>query len=108
MESDIFILNGKVYEYGYTRNNLHIDDSHEIGKRQFRSALCAIEERHPELYVWRRSEGSLRREWATHNLCYQMGYKRERTKDVDLNYPQKWYVTLAYAVVGTLALLIIK
>lgn len=108
MESDIFILNGKVYEYGYTPNNLHINDSCEIQKRKFKSALDSIEARHPELLIWQRSTFSLCREWAVHNLLFNLGIKKERTKDVDLNFPQKWYICIGYAILGSIALIFIK
>lgn len=33
---------------------------------------------------------------------------RSRTKDVDLNYPQRWYVKAAYSIFGTLVYPFIK
>lgn len=94
--------------YSITNNNLHIFDSYATPKAMFRRELEFARRAHYKSDVWKRSINSMRREWATHNLCYAIGYKRERTKDVDLNYPQKWYVKLAYAVIGTLALIVIK
>lgn len=39
--------------------------------------------------VLERSNFSLLLEWASHNLLYDLHIARERTKDVDLEYPQK-------------------
>ena len=45
-----------------------------------------------------RSNNSLIREWVTHNNLYRLGLYKDRVKDVDLNYPQKWYIKILYAV----------
>lgn len=91
-----------------TKNNLHIPDSWIYSKHNFRDILKAIREEHPDSDVWERSDGSLCREWATHNLLYALGIARERTKDVDLNYPQKWYVRIGYGICGAIAIVFIK
>lgn len=39
--------------------------------------------------VFKRNNTSLIFEWATHNLLYNLHIAKERTKDVDLEYPQK-------------------
>lgn len=48
------------------------------------------------------------REIATHTLMYNLNIKRDKTKDCDLNYEPKWYENLAYGVIGTIALWVIK
>ena len=83
-------------------------DSYLVQKSGFQEELARIRLDRPSCRLWERSEGSLRREWAAHNLAYSLGIKRDKTKDCDLNYEQKWYVKLMYGVVGTIALLIIK
>ena len=45
-----------------------------------------------------RSNNSLIREWITHNNLYRLGLHKDGVKDVDLNYPQKWYIKILYAV----------
>lgn len=94
--------------YEITQHNLHICDSHLVAKREMIPSLQDIRTAHPDSEVWRRTDRSLRREWATHNLLYALGIARQRTKDVDLNYPQKWYVRMAYGICGALALIFIK
>lgn len=47
-------------------------------------------------------------EWATHNFCYKINFERNRTKDVDLNYPQEKKVNILYNIVGVLVWLFVK
>ena len=77
-------------------------------KGTFREELEGVREQSPSLPLWNRSEGSLVREWAAHNLAYDLGYRRDKTGSVDLNYELKWYKNLAYSVVGTIAKWVIK
>lgn len=108
MNCDSIIIDGRLYNYDYTSDNLHIDDSSTVSKRFFRQALSWMQQQHPSLNVWRRSMASLVREWATHNLLHGLGIAPQRTGAVDLNYPQKWYVRLAYDICGPIALIFIK
>lgn len=82
-------------------------NSVEVPKANFEAELIYLRELYSEHPVWKRTMKSLRREWAAHNLAYNLGIRREKTKDVDLDYPQKWYMKLLYAVVGTIALWVI-
>jgi len=83
-------------------------DSYLVPKARFSYELGRIRNLHPTCRLWHRSENSIKREWASHNLAYSLNIKRERTADCDLNYEQKWYVRLAYWIVGNVALLVIK
>ena len=83
-------------------------DSYLVPKSKFSRELSAIRNLHPTCPLWNRSDGSIKREWAAHNLAYKLGIKRDKTKDVDLEYEQKWYVRLAYWIAGNIAMLIIK
>lgn len=106
LNCDTIIVDGVLHEYTYTENNVHIEDSCTVGKKDMEGALLAIQIAHPELAVWQRSIKSLKREWATHNLCYMLGLWRSRTKDVDLNQPNRW--EWLYNITGAVALLIVK
>ena len=55
-----------------------------------------------------RTPFSIKTEWATHNALYALGIRREQTKDLDLNYPQKVWERLAYPFVGCIVWLFIK
>ena len=96
-------------KYEIHDGDLKIFDSYAVSKVLFREVLEGIRAKNPDLPLWsHRSMASIRHEWATHVLLYAIGYKRERTADVDINFTHKWYVELAYWVVGTIALAVIK
>jgi len=52
-----------------------------------------------------RSTRSLLREWAAHKLFYQLHILRSHTESVDLDYPQRLSVRIAYRIVGGIALI---
>jgi hypothetical protein len=83
-------------------------DSYLVSKSDFDYELAKMMNLHPTRLLWMRSERSLIREWASHNLAYNLGIKREKTKDCDLNFEQPWYTRLMYTIVGTIALWLIK
>ena len=87
--------------------NLHLVDSYQVSKHKFQSTLNSIHALHPKSEVWERSMFSLRMEWGFHNFLYMIGYKRERTKDADLDYPcdkPEWI----YELLGMLVWIFIK
>jgi len=103
-----FVLNGRVYHYAIDNGNLHIVESHTISKRDFAVVFDLLRRWHPNCQAWKRRDASLRREWATHNLCYDLHFRRDLTADVDLNYPVTFWVKVGYGIVGTIALILIK
>lgn len=96
-------------EYTVSTNNIHIIDSYKTSKHDFNTELKKIQDADGDktIVFEHRSYKSLRREWACHNLAYNCHILRSHAKDVDLNYPQKWYVALFYNIVGRIALLLI-
>lgn len=89
---------------------IHINDSYRISKSLMETKLERYKtEGTPseQAVLANRSMDSLKREWATHNLCYKLGLWRSRTKDVDLQFPLPWYERLTYNTIGFLSLLII-
>ena len=94
--------------YRILGDRVKLIDSYLIPKAKMSRELGMIRNLHPTCRLWHRSEGSIKREWAAHTLAYNLGIKREKTADCDLNYEQKWYNKLAYGVVGTIALWVIK
>lgn len=88
--------------YTITKNNLHLVDSYKVSKQYFSREFARIKGIHPNSDVWLRSYRSMELEWATHNALYALHLFRSRTKDMDINCPQKWYAKVAYAVVGTI------
>lgn len=84
-------------------HNIKIKDGWIYGKESFDGILNWIRELYPEnLVLENRKNKSLKREWACHNFLYDMGIARERTQDVDLDWPQPWYMTLLYNIGGFL------
>lgn len=92
--------------YTLTENNLHIEDSWQVSKRVMDSHLNLFKQRHPDSGVWQRSMFSLKMEWAVHNALYALGLFRNHTKDVDLNYPNKW--EWLYKIIGVLVWLFVR
>ena len=86
-----------------THNNVHIEDSYQYGKNGFQPLLEWIKKMYPQCVVFEnRTMKSLCHEWAVHNFLYSLGLFRSHTKDVDLNWPIKKIVELAYNIIGTL------
>lgn len=82
-------------------NNIHIVDSYTIKMREtMRYVLDDLKTYLRQNYIVspfdHRSIKSMVNEWVAHNNLYKLGYKRERTGSVDLNYPQKWYMPILY------------
>jgi hypothetical protein len=95
-------------KYKVFPDRLKLIESHLVPKAKMGKELRSIRNLHPTCPVWGRSERSLLREWAAHNLAYAIGIRRGKTADCDLNYEPKWYENLIYGVVGTIALWMIK
>lgn len=82
---------GRSFRYTCTVTNCHIKNSSAVPKRQFTEALWGL--RYREVWcqaLWLRSLKSLEAEWGVHNVLYRLGLFRSHTKDLDLNYPQRW------------------
>lgn len=94
--------------YTVTQYNVHIPDSFEVSKWCFEDVLCRIRGHYPDSEVWKRSMRSLCAEWACHNALYGLGIARSRTKDVDLDYHPKWYMSALYWFLGAVVWPFIK
>lgn len=95
-------------KYRILGDRVKLLDSYAVSKKKFSKELNAIRNLHPACLLWNRSESSLRREWASHNLAYMLNIRRDKTTDCDLNYELAWYNRLVYFIVGSIALLVIK
>ena len=86
-------------EYTIDDNNIHIVDSHKISKFCFRGILYSLRDANQNSNVWKRCLTSLCCEWTCHNFLYMIGFQRDRTGSVDLDYPcdhQEWmYIVIA-------------
>ena len=83
-------------------NNIHIEDSYTVvNPVDMRIVLNDIKN-----YINNnldidtpfnhRTIKSTMHEWITHNNCYKLSLWPDRTKSVDINFPQKWYIRLLY------------
>lgn len=95
-------------KYKIYADRVKLFDSYLVPKAKFSRELGSIRNLHPSCRLWKRSDRNIIREWASHNLAYNLGILRNKTADCDLNYELKWYSKLAFFVVGTIALLIVK
>jgi len=102
--------------YTITRHNLHILDSYKVCRFKMRSILKGIRAQNRkrpknlQSLVFDRSLFSLKMEWIAHNALYFIGYKRDHTKDVDLDNPcdrPEWQYELAGIGVTIAELLVV-
>lgn len=98
-----------------TTNNINIKDSYQIKKKCFHNFYNYVKYIEPKCEVIiKRKYASLDFEWVTHNAIYyiakffKINKLVDRVKDVDLNYPQKWYVNWAYNILGVICWIFIK
>lgn len=49
-----------------------------------------------------RGREPLVREWCAHNLLYNLHIARKHTRDVDFEYPQKWYISVVWYLLSLL------
>lgn len=98
----------KDFKYNVYESDLKLVNSYSVSKVFFTGILEQLKYELPNHAIWGRSFASLRREWATHNLAYALNICRSKTADCDLDVNQKWYTRLTYAIIGTLALVVIK
>lgn len=76
-----------LFDYTITDTNLHIRESHSVGKFQMMQVLRQAKQSMPQSSVWKRCMASLYLEWICHNFLYMIRYKRSRTRDCDLDNP---------------------
>lgn len=89
-------------------SRIKLYDSAFVAKSDFEKELEDVKRQTPGHPTWERTMKSLRREWAAHNLAYALGIRRSKTKDVDLEYPQKFFAKIFYAIAGLLSMLFIR
>ena len=87
-------------QYKVTPTNIQLKSSFEVRKADFERELLEMREKHPESQVWNRSIDSLKHEWAAHNAFHALGILRSQTAHTDLNWPQPWFIRVAYDLIG--------
>lgn len=95
-------------KYKIYGSRIKLIDSYLVNKSNFQKELDKIRNLHPSCRIWKRSDANIKREWAAHVLAYNLGIRRDKTEDTDLDYEPKWWMSLFYFIVGSIALIIIK
>lgn len=85
-----------------TENNLHIRSSYLIRERDIMLYQIHYMRKQGKCKALERSDKSLVNEWRAHNLLYDLHLFRSHTRDVDLDWPAKWYTEVIYAVLSFL------
>lgn len=86
--------------YKVTSSGVKLIDSYTVPRWRMGRELLNIRAYTPTCPLWGRSDKSIIREWCVHNALYALGIARERTKDVDLDYNPKWYMSALYWFLG--------
>lgn len=85
--------------------NIQIINSYKlVGKKKIATAIKKISswEEFSRILVsgYKRSLGSLRTEWAAHNLLYSWNYKIIQTKDVNLDNNESFWRRVVYRILS--------
>ena len=88
--------------YKILENRIKLIDSYMMSKNEFIAALDEIRKLYPSHVAFKRSRRSMILEWEAHNFLYWLGIKKDKTADVDLEYPQTWLKRLGYGFLGVL------
>ncbi len=86
--------------YKILGNRIKIFDSYTMSKAEFSEALDEIQKLYPEHVAFRRTRRSMYLEWMAHNFLFRMGIRKDKSADVDLEYPQSWFKRLGYGILG--------
>lgn len=84
--------------------SIQIKDSYLVSKKDFDGVIDEI----LKFEELKRTRKSLKLEWAAHNFLYNLGYERDRVKDVDFDFVQSRKEKILYGIVGRIAWLFIK
>ena len=103
MKQFILQYKGNILEVCDYEYNTHIKDSYRIRNISDMNnvlKLIRYEVAEDNYAINKRDIHSMINEWRVHNLLYSLGIMKDRTKAVDLNINQSWYVTLSYKVLS--------
>lgn len=102
MENIIVTCFGKAYKVHVSDSLLTIEDSYRVkDPKDMKRILERIRSRATgKTILDKRSIDSMIKEWKCHNLLYTFGLFKSRTKSVDLQAEQPWYVKLGYSLLS--------
>lgn len=94
-----------IISYKINSANIHINNSYLIDKpKDIVNIISYLKDICKNDVLSKRSVNSLKREWIAHNNLYKLGYKRSRTQDVDLEYPQSFFYKVGYWILSLIKL----
>lgn len=103
MKKLLFVYNLNHFRVDLSEDNTRIYSSYKVKTRKdikrFLVKLQAID-KHKEFAISKRSLLGMVLEWRAHNTLYNLHLFRSHTKDVDLEYPQKWYMKVVWFCLG--------
>lgn len=95
-------LTYKGFDILVTDNCITIFDSYTTADRTLiRNILQYVKSQAPNNVTKNRSIFSLCNEWIAHSLLYKFGIAKSHTRDVDLEFPQLIFYTIAWTILGT-------
>lgn len=89
-----------------SEDNTSIIDSYRIKNySDMKKFLVSLRNDVSDKYaINKRSLISMISEWRVHNLLYSFGIEKDRTRTVDLNMGQPWYIQFLYFILSPLYL----
>lgn len=81
-------------------NDVKVFESYKVKKKSEMEELLDYWRGEYITLVFQRTNKSLINEWRSHNLLYNLHLFRSHTTDVDLNYPEKWYMKIIYGIIS--------
>lgn len=102
MKKVIIRYKDKSFKVSISKDNTSILDSYKVKNiRDMKGILNKIRSEADEsMAVNNRSNFSMINEWRVHNLLYSFNIQRARTKSVDLNTGQSWYIKAMYTILS--------
>ena len=90
-----------------SKDNTYIQDSYKVKRVDEMQGILRMIQSEVEddsMAINKRGIWSMTHEWRAHNLLYSLGFEKDRTRSVDLNLNQPWYIKLGYKILSLLYL----
>ena len=89
-------------------NDIVFKESYKLSKFKFCKTFKQLRSDYPDNNVLQhRSNLSMALEISTHDVCYWLHIKRDRSKDTDVNYPLETWESWLYWTLGWICLILV-